>query len=109
MPIVGRSVAADITLGGKQMSAGDRVKVTLWRMDNAVGGFDIDNGPVPELRQLWFGSGKHFCLGPALSHLELEAFLCTLIAAERPWQIVRRRYRCNVFVPLYKRLDIKLV
>ena len=43
-----------------------------------------------------------------LAHLELEAFLRALLAPARPWTIVRRRYRGNVFVPLYKRLDIEL-
>lgn len=102
------SVAADVTLDGHRMSGGDRVKVMLWTIDNSVGTFSLDRGHAPELRQLWFGSGKHFCLGPALSHLELDAFLDALLANGKPWTIVRRRYRRNVFVPLYQRLDIKL-
>lgn len=109
MPIVGRAVARDTELAGRLLRAGDRVKIMTWSIDTTVGGFDLTHGRIPMTRQLWFGGGRHFCLGAALTHAELSAFLEALIAAGRPWRIVRRRYRCNVFVPLYKRLDIELV
>lgn len=108
MPIVGRGVAADVEIAGRQLQAGDRVKIMTWTLANAVGNFDLNLGYVPETRQLWFGGGRHLCLGAALTHVELTRFLEALLAADRPWTITKRRYRANVFVPLYKRLDIRL-
>ncbi|MGV9612495.1 cytochrome P450 [Nocardia xishanensis] len=108
MPVVGRGVVGDVELGGRRLRAGDRVKVMTWYIDNSVGRFDLDLGYVARTRQLWFGGGSHFCLGAALTHAQLTRFLATLLAAGRPWEITRRRYRFNAFVPLYRRLDVRL-
>ncbi|WP_431954297.1 cytochrome P450 [Nocardia lijiangensis] len=108
MPVVGRGVVGDVELGGRRLRAGDRVKVMTWYIGNSVGRFDLDLGYVPQTRQLWFGGGKHFCLGAALTHVQLTRFLETLLVAGHPWEITRRRYRFNAFVPLYRRLDIRL-
>ena len=109
MPIVGRGVVSDVELGGKQLRAGDRVKIMTWAVNNKAGGFDLDLGYVPDTRQLWFGGGRHFCLGAQLTTIELTAFLEALLAPGRPWRIGARRYRRNVMVPLYDRLDVTLV
>lgn len=109
MPIVGRGVAKDVTIAGRQLKAGDRVKIMTWSINNAVGDFDLDLGYVAENRQLWFGGGRHMCMGNHLTHSELTGVLEALIAPGRPWKITKRRYRRNVFVPLYDRLDIALV
>ncbi|WP_068064675.1 asparagine synthase (glutamine-hydrolyzing) [Nocardia xishanensis] len=108
MPVVGRGVVGDVELDGRRLRAGDRVKVMTWYIDNSVGRFDLDLGYVARTRQLWFGGGSHFCLGAALTHAQLTRFLATLLAAGRPWEITRRRYRFNAFVPLYRRLDVRL-
>ncbi|MEU2252262.1 cytochrome P450 [Nocardia xishanensis] len=108
MPVVGRGVVGDVELGGRRLRAGDRVKVMTWYIDNSVGRFDLDLGYLARTRQLWFGGGRHFCLGAALTHVQLTRFLETLLAAGRPWEITRRRYRFNAFVPLYRRLDVRL-
>lgn len=84
------------------------VKILTWTIDNAVGRFDPNRGNVVELRQLWFGGGRHLCLGAALTHVELTRFLEAMLAAGRPWTVVRRRYRVHAFVPMYRRLDVRL-
>ncbi|MEV2224385.1 cytochrome P450 [Nocardia vinacea] len=108
MPVVGRGVVSDIELAGRRLRAGDRVKIMTWSINNAAGGYDLRLGKVHELRQLWFGGGRHICLGASLTHVELAAVLEAMTVPGRPWTITKRRYRTNVFVPLYQRLDIAL-
>ncbi|MEV0332152.1 cytochrome P450 [Nocardia sp. NPDC050717] len=106
--LVGRSVTADVTVAGRELRAGEHVKILTWTINNAVGEFDIARDYVPETRQLWFGGGRHLCLGAQLVHSELTALLTALTAAGRPWEIVERRYRRKVFIPTYETLRIRL-
>lgn len=106
--LVGRSVTADVTVAGRALRAGEHVKILTWTINNAVGEFDIARDYVPETRQLWFGGGRHLCLGAQLVHSELTALLTALTADERPWEIVERRYRRKVFIPTYETLRIRL-
>ncbi|WP_280305698.1 cytochrome P450 [Nocardia neocaledoniensis] len=106
--LVGRSVTADVTVAGRELRAGEHVKILTWTINNAVGEFDIARDYVPETRQLWFGGGRHLCLGAQLVHSELTALLTALTAEGRPWEIVERRYRRKVFIPTYETLRIRL-
>ncbi|MET9491738.1 cytochrome P450 [Nocardia sp. NPDC006630] len=106
--LVGRSVTADVEIAGRQLSAGEHVKILTWSINNAAGGFSIHRDYNPETRQLWFGGGRHLCLGAQLVHSELTALLGALTATGRPWEIVERRYRRNVFIPTYETLRIRL-
>lgn len=106
--LVGRSVTADVEVAGRQLRAGEHVKILTWSINNAVGDFRVRRDYVPETRQLWFGGGRHLCLGAQLVHSELTALLAALTAAGRPWQIVERRYRRKVFIPTYEKLTIRL-
>ncbi|UGT57377.1 cytochrome P450 [Nocardia asteroides] len=106
--LVGRSVTADVTVAGRALRAGEHVKILTWTINNAVGEFDIARDYVPETRQLWFGGGRHLCLGAQLVHSELTALLTALTAEGRPWEIVERRYRRKVFIPTYETLRIRL-
>ncbi|MFF2550564.1 cytochrome P450 [Nocardia sp. NPDC058058] len=108
MPVVGRGVVGEVELSGRVLRPGDRVKIMTWTIANAPGRFDPNLGHINEIRQLWFGGGKHLCPGAALSLVELTHFLTALLAAGRPWSIRKRRYRINTFVPMYERLDIAL-
>lgn len=108
MPVVGRGVVGEVELAGRVLRPGDRVKIMTWTIANAPGRFDPNLGHINEIRQLWFGGGKHLCPGAALSQVELTRFLEALLAAGRPWSIIKRRYRINTFVPMYQRLDIEL-
>ncbi|WP_229683814.1 cytochrome P450 [Nocardia camponoti] len=105
--LVGRSVVADTTVAGRDLRAGEHVKILTWTIDNAVGEFSVSRDYVPETRQLWFGGGRHLCLGAQLVHSELAALLTALLATNQRWHIVERRYRPKVFIPTYEKLRIK--
>ncbi|WP_228814867.1 cytochrome P450 [Nocardia otitidiscaviarum] len=106
--LVGRSVTADVEVAGRRLVAGEHVKILTWSINNAVGDFRVHRDYVPATRQLWFGGGRHLCLGAQLVHSELSALLRALTAAGRPFEIVERRYRRKVFIPTYETLRIRL-
>lgn len=108
VPVIGRSVSADVEVAGRRLRAGQRVLVLTYPADNAPGGFDLDRGRLPELRQLWFGAGRHFCLGAAVGRAELSSLLAALLATGRPWRVVDRRYGRRTLIPTYRRLRIAL-
>ncbi|MEV6767846.1 cytochrome P450 [Nocardia sp. NPDC051030] len=106
--LVGRSVTADVEIAGRKLTAGEHVKILTWSINNSVGGFSISRDYIPETRQLWFGGGRHLCLGAQLVHSELTALLEALTVNGRPYEIVERRYRRKVFIPTYETLRIRL-
>jgi cytochrome P450 len=75
---VKRVVARDITVGGRDIKAGD--SVTLWNISanrdpkqfDAPDEFDITRSPN---RHLTYGNGIHRCVGATLAHLELTILL----------------------------------
>ena len=77
-----RTATRDVTVGGAQLRAGD--KVTLWwasaNRDEDVFAepfrFDVRRDPNPHLA---FGHGTHFCLGGALARLEIRVLLDVLL------------------------------
>jgi cytochrome P450 len=108
VPVIGRSVSADLEVAGRRLRAGQRVLLLTWTANNASGGFDLDREYLPDNRQLWFGAGRHFCLGAAVGRAELTSLLNALLAAGRPWRVVARRYRRGALIPTYARLRIAL-
>jgi cytochrome P450 len=108
VPVIGRSVSADLGVAGRRLRAGQRVLLLTWTANNAPGGFDLDREYLPDNRQLWFGAGRHFCLGAAVGRAELTSLLNALLAAGRPWRVVARRYRRGALIPTYARLRIAL-
>ncbi|MFD4352260.1 cytochrome P450 [Nocardia sp. NPDC058518] len=106
--LVGRSVTADVRIADRDLRVGEHVKILTWTINNAAGEFRVDRDYNPETRQLWFGGGRHLCLGAQLVHSELTALLEALTADGRPWEIVERRYRRKVFIPTYEKLRIRL-
>ncbi|MGW5313113.1 cytochrome P450 [Nocardia thailandica] len=106
--LVGRSVTGDVEIAGRTLRAGEHVKILTWTINNAPGDFRVSRDYLPETRQLWFGGGRHLCLGAQLVHSELTALLETLTAAG-PYEIVSRRYRRKVFIPTYESLLIRAV
>ncbi|MEJ2885347.1 cytochrome P450 [Actinomycetospora aeridis] len=105
-PVVGRHVTGDIALGSARLRAGDRLLVLTHTVDNAAGGFDLDRPYDPATRQLWFGAGRHQCLGSALAKAVLAALLRALIATGEPWRVTGRRAARRVLVPAYAELRI---
>ncbi|WP_214403819.1 cytochrome P450 [Pseudonocardia lacus] len=104
-PVIGRGVSRDVTVGPAAMRAGERVLVLTHAANNRAGGFDLDRPYLPESRQLWFGAGRHLCLGAALARAELEHLLGGLLSAG-PVRVVGRRAARGVLIPSYASLRI---
>ena len=102
--VIGRGVSADVEVAGRQLRAGERVLIMTWAANVAVGPFRIDRPYVPENRQLWFGAGRHLCLGAALARAEIGAVLHTLWDDGMPLRIVSRQPARKVLVPGYREL-----
>jgi len=107
-PVIGRHVSAAVTVGGRNLSAGDRILLLTYVANNRIGPFDINRGYVPDVRQLWFGAGRHLCLGAALARAEINFLLRSLVDTGRPWQVVSRRYGTRVLIPSYSALGVRL-
>jgi cytochrome P450 len=116
-PLIGRSVSADVTVAGRALRKGERVMIltwtannawTLWPRGRAPGGYNLDRGYLPENRQLWFGAGRHLCLGAPVARAEISALLRALIETGRRFRVTTRRYRRWVLVPSYDQLRIRL-
>jgi cytochrome P450 len=104
-PLIGRSVSTDVTVDGAAMRAGERVMLLTYVANNRVGRFDIDRPYVPETRQLWFGAGRHLCLGAALARAEISHLLQAILDAG-PIRVVSRRPARGVLIPSYAELGI---
>ncbi len=107
-PLIGRAVAADVTVDGRLLRAGERVLMLTYTANNAAGGFDLNRGYLPDQRQLWFGAGRHLCLGAPVARAEITGLLRTLLDAGGPIRIANRRYRRNVLIPSYASLPVAI-
>jgi cytochrome P450 len=96
-------------LAGRRLLAGDRIMLLTYVANNGAGPFDIRREYVPETRQLWFGAGRHLCLGAAVARAQLARLLETLTSAGRPWRVVSRRAARRVLVPAYASLLVAQV
>lgn len=106
-PIIGRSVLADLEIGGKRLRAGERIIVLTWTANNLAGEYRVDRPYIPQNRQLWFGAGRHLCLGGPLARAELTKIVQLLIGDGRPFEIVSRDYGKRVLIPAYKSLVLR--
>lgn len=106
-PIIGRSVLADLEIGGRTMRAGERIIVLTWTANNLAGEYRVDRAYIPQNRQLWFGAGRHLCLGGPLARAELGKIVRLLIGDGRPFRVVSRRYGRRVLIPAYESLVVQ--
>lgn len=106
-PLIGRSVLADVRVAGRTLRAGDRVMVLTWTANNLAGPYRIDRPYLPQNRQLWFGAGRHLCLGGPLARAELGAIVDLLLGDGRPFEIVSRAYGKRVLIPAYASLVVR--
>ncbi len=106
-PLIGRSVLADLEIGGRTLHAGERIMVLTWTANNLAGEYRVDRPYIPQNRQLWFGAGRHLCLGGPLARAELDAVLGMLVGDGRPFRIVSRRYGRKVLIPAYASLVVQ--
>ncbi|WP_240644187.1 cytochrome P450 [Antribacter gilvus] len=102
--VIGRGVAQDVEIGGAHLRAGERIMLLVWSANAAAGPFRADRPYVRETRQLWFGAGRHLCLGAALARAEIAALLRTLWSDGEPLRVVRRRAQRRVLIPSYVEL-----
>lgn len=105
-PLIGRSVLADVEVSGRTLRAGERVMVLTWTANNLAGPYRIDRPYIAQNRQLWFGAGRHLCLGGPLARAELGAIVDLLLGDGRPFRIVSRRYGRKVLIPAYASLIV---
>jgi cytochrome P450 len=106
-PLIGRSVLADVSVAGRTLRAGERVMVLTWTANNLAGPYRIDRPYLPQHRQLWFGAGRHLCLGGPLARAELGAIVDLLLGDGRPFRVVSRRYGRKVLIPAYASLVVQ--
>ncbi|MFG2090204.1 MULTISPECIES: cytochrome P450 [unclassified Spirillospora] len=107
-PLIGRHVSRDATVAGRRLRAGERILLLTYLATNGAGPFDVHRAYVPETRQLWFGAGRHLCLGAAVARTQVARTLATLHSAGRPYRIVSRRAARRVLVPAYAELRVRL-
>ncbi|MEV6930600.1 cytochrome P450 [Dactylosporangium sp. NPDC051485] len=106
-PVMLRGVAAPGRVGRVPVAPGDRVVIMTMSCARASGSFDPERPHPPELRQLWFGAGAHYCLGMPLALAEIEAILGAVLAAWRqagPLAVRQRRAAARVLIPGYAKL-----
>jgi len=108
-PIIGRSVLADLEIGGRTLRAGERIIVLTWTANNLAGEYRVDRDYIPQNRQLWFGAGRHLCLGGPLARAELNAIVELLLGDGRPFRVVSRKYGRKVLIPAYESLVVSRV
>ncbi len=108
-PVIGRSVLADLTIGKHTLRAGERIMVLTWTANNLAGEYRVDRAYIPQNRQLWFGAGRHLCLGGPLARAELTKIVELLIGDGRPFEVVSRRYGRKVLIPAYESLVVRKV
>jgi cytochrome P450 len=106
-PIIGRSVLADLVIANRQLKAGERIIVLTWTANNLAGEYRVDRDYIPQNRQLWFGAGRHLCLGGPLARAELSKIIELLVGDGRPFRVVSRRYGRRVLIPAYESLVVQ--
>ena len=106
-PIIGRSVLADLTIAGRNLKAGERIVVLTWTANNLAGQYRVDRDYIPQNRQLWFGAGRHLCLGGPLARAELTKIIELLVGDGRPFRVVSRKYGRRVLIPAYESLVVQ--
>jgi cytochrome P450 len=99
-------VSKDVTVGPVTMRAGERVLLLTYAANNRAGGFDLDRPYDPDTRQLWFGAGRHLCLGAALARAEVTQLVEAVLGAAGPVRIVERRPARGVLIPSYAALRV---
>jgi cytochrome P450 len=104
--VIGRGVAADVEIAGRTLVAGERVMMLVWSANVGAGPFRADRPYVRESRQLWFGAGRHLCLGAALARAEIGSLLRTLWGEGESLRVVSRSAQRGVLVPGYRTLVV---
>jgi cytochrome P450 len=96
--MIPRRLAADVSLHGQTLSAGDEVLLLIGaahrderRFDNADR-FDVERNPGDDIA---FGSGIHTCVGRHLARLEAAVYFRQLLERFPDFTIGARRYKAS--------------
>jgi len=109
-----RATTADVTVDGHAFPKGSRIYVVFYallkhaRFIAEPHRLDIRRTIPDEVKYLWFGYGRHSCLGIALAHKIIEAMLQMLMALDGDLVITERGYGRNLTFPGYERFCIAL-
>jgi cytochrome P450 len=91
-----RQLAADVTIGGRELPAGDWVCL-LFASGNRDEAVFVDperfDASLPRADSLAFGRGPHYCPGQALARLEAQVLLEELIARFPFWELIGEPHR----------------
>lgn len=107
-PVMVRSVAHETMVGARVVTPGTRLILANHQACQRAGRFNPAR-PIPtEMRQIWFGAGPHFCIGMPIAQLQSRMFLESLLRVfrERPFRIIRRKYRGRTIAPGFLRLEL---
>ncbi|MGY0230713.1 cytochrome P450 [Longispora urticae] len=105
-PVMLRSVAKAGSVGGVAVRPGDRIVIATLFAARGREPFDPSRPADPDIRQLWFGAGAHFCLGAPLARAEIDAVLRALAPTDR-LTVTSRAVAKRVLIPGYSRLMIR--
>jgi cytochrome P450 len=114
VPVIVRSVECDSIVGGHVFKSGERVVLFPYnafkdpRLFPHPWEFDITRVSDPQIRNLWFGAGPHFCLGFGLAQREIGAVLHLLTRLPGELHVVRRGFARHVLIPAYRSLEVRL-
>ncbi len=96
--MIPRRLAADVSLHGQTMSAGDEVLLLIGsahrdeRQFEAADHFDVERNPRDDIA---FGSGIHTCIGRHLARLEAAVYFRRLLERFPDYRIGDRRYKAS--------------
>lgn len=105
-PLLPRAAAADATLDGCPVRAGDRLILVARHAARAhADPPDARNPAPPDVAHLVFGAGKHACPGARLARAQLDDTLAAL-APHRP-AVVRARVDRTAALPGWRSLTVR--
>ena len=109
-----RVATDDVVVDRHTVPKGSRIYVVFYSLMKHKGYFrrphDLDiRREIPnEIRYLWFGHGRHSCLGIALAHRIVHALIEMLIGLDGTLVVGPRAYGRNLIFPGYERFCIGL-
>jgi cytochrome P450 len=113
-PVALRVTARDATVDSRRFRAGTRVLILTYNLAKCPRyfpepwRFDPTRRPDPRVRNLWYGTGVHFCLGFALAQEEIRAIVRAATAAPGTLRVIARTPARGAFLPAYARLLVRV-
>lgn len=108
-----RTVTRDVTLGGQQLRAGDRVLLSWWSANHDEEVFEdpdtvvFSRSPNPHAA---FGLGAHRCLGSHLARATFETFFGHFLERMGDYELIASEVKAYEFTPVhfgYERVPVR--